>query len=240
MEFSTIEKIKWKFNPPTAAWWGGFWERLVRMVKELLRRVLGSKTVSYIELETILCDCEATMNSRPLTYLEDGTAELKPLTPAYFIQGIPHHDVKDLDTIDSKSLNRRLRYLQNLRIDLRSRFRNEYLAMLVHRRERKGDTLEVGDVVLIGTPEKRINWPLGLVVQVFPGADGHVRVAKVKTADGEKITPVHNLYPLEVTRPSELPQHFQPQISLNSRSKMRILEVPTINSSWMVRLIPQG
>ncbi|XP_035219278.1 uncharacterized protein LOC118192422 [Stegodyphus dumicola] len=39
MEFSTIEKIKWKFNPPSAAWWGGFQERLVRMVKELLRRI---------------------------------------------------------------------------------------------------------------------------------------------------------------------------------------------------------
>ncbi|KFM75076.1 hypothetical protein X975_15167, partial [Stegodyphus mimosarum] len=97
--------------------------------------------------------------------------------------------IRDLDIIDSKSLNRRVRYLQNLRNDLHSIFRNEYLAMLVHKIERKGDTLEVGDVVLIGTPEKRINWSLGLVVQVFPGADGHVRVAKVKTADGEKIRP---------------------------------------------------
>ncbi|GBM82680.1 hypothetical protein AVEN_55677-1 [Araneus ventricosus] len=30
-----------EFNPPTASWWGGFWERLVRVIKELLRRSLG-------------------------------------------------------------------------------------------------------------------------------------------------------------------------------------------------------
>ncbi|XP_035219641.1 uncharacterized protein LOC118192738 [Stegodyphus dumicola] len=69
MSFSTIKKIKCNFNPPTAAWWGGWWERMVRMLKEMLRRILGRKSLDYEELETILCDCEATINSRPLTYI---------------------------------------------------------------------------------------------------------------------------------------------------------------------------
>ncbi|BES98065.1 Pao retrotransposon peptidase [Nesidiocoris tenuis] len=33
-------KIRWKFNPTTAAWWGGWWERIVRVVKELIRQNL--------------------------------------------------------------------------------------------------------------------------------------------------------------------------------------------------------
>ncbi|XP_035233021.1 uncharacterized protein LOC118204838 [Stegodyphus dumicola] len=51
------ERIIWKFIPPTAAWWGGWWERLVRTVKELLKRTLGKSVLSYEELYTIICDC---------------------------------------------------------------------------------------------------------------------------------------------------------------------------------------
>ncbi|XP_035226746.1 uncharacterized protein LOC118199063 [Stegodyphus dumicola] len=56
------ERIFWKFIPPTAAWWGGWWERLVRTVKELLKRTLGKSVLSYEELCTIICDCETIIN----------------------------------------------------------------------------------------------------------------------------------------------------------------------------------
>ncbi|XP_035216658.1 uncharacterized protein LOC118190078 [Stegodyphus dumicola] len=61
------EKILWKFIPPTAAWWGGWWERLFRAVKDLRKRTLGKSVLSYEELYTIICDCETIMNCRPLT-----------------------------------------------------------------------------------------------------------------------------------------------------------------------------
>jgi len=41
-EFFTDKGITWKFNVERAAWWGGFWERLVRSVKTCLKRTLGS------------------------------------------------------------------------------------------------------------------------------------------------------------------------------------------------------
>ncbi|GFS58091.1 integrase catalytic domain-containing protein [Trichonephila clavipes] len=47
-----------KYLPPTAAWWGGWWESLVRIIKELLRRSLGKSILSYEELSTVICDCE--------------------------------------------------------------------------------------------------------------------------------------------------------------------------------------
>ncbi|GFV95796.1 integrase catalytic domain-containing protein [Trichonephila clavipes] len=54
---ANLRRILWKFNPPTASWWGVFWQRLVRVLKELLRRSLGKSILSFEELETVLCDC---------------------------------------------------------------------------------------------------------------------------------------------------------------------------------------
>ncbi|GFX76243.1 DUF5641 domain-containing protein [Trichonephila clavipes] len=71
------------------------------------------------------------------------------------------------DQIDRSSLVKHIKYLQKLREDLRQRFRNEYLALLVHKRTRRNDALEVGDVVLIGHDNVRqIDWPLGVVLKV--------------------------------------------------------------------------
>ncbi|XP_035230004.1 uncharacterized protein LOC118201962 [Stegodyphus dumicola] len=205
MSFSTIKKIKWNFNPPTAAWWGGGWERMVRMLKEMLRRILGKKSLDYEELETILCDYEATINSRLLTYIEDNSEGLKQLTPACFLQSIPSCETTDLDEIGSKSLNIRLRFVQKLRQDLRIRFRNEYLAMLIHKGKSREESLRVGEVDLLEIDGKCINWPLGIVIEVFSGADGHSRVARVRTADGEKLRSFQRLYPLEINSSEKLP-----------------------------------
>ncbi|XP_054717350.1 uncharacterized protein LOC129226745 [Uloborus diversus] len=88
-----IEKLKtaftpiiWKFIPPSAPWWGGFWERLIGMLKRILRKVLGSSSLNYQEMETVLCDCESQLNSRPLTYISDDPDDLHPLTPELFIK----------------------------------------------------------------------------------------------------------------------------------------------------------
>jgi len=52
---SAIERIDWRFNPPTAAWWGGWWEHLIRLLKQLLKKTLGRASLTYEELETVLC-----------------------------------------------------------------------------------------------------------------------------------------------------------------------------------------
>lgn len=64
-----LKKITWKFIPPAAPWWGGWWERIIGMMKQLLRKVLGQASLRYEEMYTVLCDTECLLNSRPLTYL---------------------------------------------------------------------------------------------------------------------------------------------------------------------------
>ncbi|GFS72765.1 integrase catalytic domain-containing protein [Trichonephila clavipes] len=203
--YSTAQKITWKFIPPTATWWGGWWERIVRMPKELLRRVLGKSIVNYEHLLTIVCDCESIINAWPLTYIHEDPNELLPLSPAMFIHGNSNCETPDLDQADRSSLVKRTKYLQKLREDLRQRFRNEYLALLVHRGTRRNDSLEVGDIVLIGHDNvPRIDWPLGVILEVYPDKDGVSRVARIITFHGERIRPFQRLYPLEVSAKTEI------------------------------------
>ena len=44
----------------------------------------------------------------------------------------------------------------------------------------------------------RSHWPLGRIVEVYPGKDGIVRSVKVKTPNNELIRPSGQLYLLEV------------------------------------------
>ncbi|GFY40819.1 integrase catalytic domain-containing protein [Trichonephila inaurata madagascariensis] len=143
-----------------------------------------------IELNTILCDAEAVINSRPLNYLSEDPDYLKPLTPSMFLQDIQMLGVPDLGNIDNINLTKRLRCLQRLRNDLRNRFRDEYLSLLSYQEIKKAGSKEVrvGDVVLISCDnKKRLDWPMGLVMEVFPGKDNSIRVVKVKTPLGELV-----------------------------------------------------
>ncbi|UYV61002.1 hypothetical protein LAZ67_1003055 [Cordylochernes scorpioides] len=195
-----LHKISWKFIPPTAAWWGGWWERLIRSIKDLLVRILGHSSVYYEEMSTILCDAEATINSRPLTYIHEDFDSLIPLSPSMFLHDSKYVGVPDLDKLDSKKFQDRYRHCQRLREALRSRFRSEYLGQLVQKANERTPKLSVGDVVIVKVEDKRrLHWPMARIVELFPGRDGHSRVAKVRTKLGTLIRPVQKLHPLEVS-----------------------------------------
>ena len=67
-DYLCSKRITWKFNLERAAWYGGFFERLVGMVKRCLRKVLGNAKLNLDELSTVILEIECTLNSRPLTY----------------------------------------------------------------------------------------------------------------------------------------------------------------------------
>ncbi|GFQ89922.1 integrase catalytic domain-containing protein [Trichonephila clavata] len=196
---ANIQKIKWKFNPPSAAWWGGFWERMIQMLKQILRKVLGRASLYYEELNTVLCECEHVINSRPLTYVSEDVNDLSPLTPAMFLQEIETSDVTDIDCLDHQEINKRIRHVQAIREQLKKRFRIEYLGQLREQtqRHRKSRPLTVGDVVVLESNLKnRTLWSLARITELIPGKDGHVRVARVRTETGELVRPVQRLYNL--------------------------------------------
>ena len=71
LSYAANESIKWKFIVELAPWMGGFYERLIGLVKRSLRKAIGKLCLTYDQLLTILKEVEAVVNSRPLVYIED-------------------------------------------------------------------------------------------------------------------------------------------------------------------------
>ena len=81
-------RITWTFIVERAPWWGGFWERLIKIVKRCLKNIVGRSTLTLEELNTVLIEIEAVINSRPITYVYDDEESLSyPLTPSQLING---------------------------------------------------------------------------------------------------------------------------------------------------------
>ncbi|GBN15008.1 hypothetical protein AVEN_78237-1 [Araneus ventricosus] len=198
------EKIQWKFIPPSAAWWGGWWERLVQMTKEILRKILGRAALDYEELVTVLCDCERVINSRPLTYVSEDVDDVSPLTPEMFLREIPEFGVADIDTVDKEKLSKRAKYLQKIQEQIRARFRIEYLGQLRQQsiKNYENKPIKVGEIVLLeDSNKKRTHWNLARVLKLIPGRDGDTRLVLVKTQNSEFLRPVQRLYRLEIENP---------------------------------------
>jgi len=204
---------------------------MVRSVKDLLRKTLGYAKVTYVQLSTVLCEITATINARPLTVVTEDLEDLIPLTPAMFLHDTAYPGVSDLELLEAsgfqKLFQNRKKYLQEIKM----RFRREYLSLLVHRGKQKVvKKFNVGDVVFIGSDDKkRWQWPMARILELMPGKDGHVRVAKLKTAFGVFIRPVQWLFAMEVTSPKEIPKKANHERD-ESRNKDSVEEEEVVES----------
>lgn len=190
-------KIEWKTIPARAPHMGGLWESNIKSIKTHLYRTIGSQLLCYEELLTVLAQIECILNSRPLCLLSDQPHFV--LTPAHFLQTTPLQSLPACDLDTSLSLTFRKRLLDSLVRSYWKQWHVDYLHTLQVRQ--KWNTPDVpihpGMLVLIhqeDTPPLR--WPTGIVEQVFPGKDGIVRVASVRTTTGTYKRPVVKLCPL--------------------------------------------
>ena len=65
--------MAYKSSISTLAW--GFFERVVKSTKELLRKELKAYKLTYEQLQTILFEIETITNNRPITYFYDDESE---------------------------------------------------------------------------------------------------------------------------------------------------------------------
>ena len=192
---------QWKFQPPTASSMSGVWERLVRSVKTALKSIVGTQLLTDTALQTFLTEVERILNGRALTSNSDDPCDLEPLTPAHFLLqrkliGLPPGLFDQSDAI-RRSWWRQVQFLANA---FWKRWLREYLPILQIRGKwsKIKRNLKQNDMVLVvdhNTP--RGKWHLGRVLETYPGADGLIRTAKVKTKDSTYIRPIQKLCLLE-------------------------------------------
>ncbi len=90
--------INWKFIVELAPWMGGFYERLVGVVKRSMRESIGRRLLTMIQLQTLIKEVESTVNSRPLVYVEDDVNSNIPLSPNHFVTLNPITGIPELDS----------------------------------------------------------------------------------------------------------------------------------------------
>ncbi|XP_053400768.1 uncharacterized protein LOC123558691 [Mercenaria mercenaria] len=204
---------EWRFIPKRAPWYGGWWERLIGMTKEALKKVLGRSYVNYQTLQTIVTEIEAVLNDRPLTYVTSGVSDPEPLTPSHLLYGrtltsYPHSTLHGDGEInenmsDHRTLTRCVDIQRKLISNFRQRWRREYLTGLreYHQAHGKNEqTISEGDVVQIHDDGPRTRWKLAVVTELIHGNDGLVRSVVIKSEDGITNRPITKLYPLEVLK----------------------------------------
>ncbi len=184
---ATTSNMTWKFIPPRAPHFGGLWEAAVKAMKSTLRKLISLRPLSYEELNTLLIETKAILNSRPLAPMSSTDPDQGlAITAGHFLIGRPLKSpppsrVKSDTNITSL---RRWNLVQRLRQELWVTWKARYLQSLnarakwhlQHRDYQVGDVVLIKDDTLAGR-----NWPLGRITAVYKGDNNVTRVVNVFT-----------------------------------------------------------
>ena len=201
----------WQFIPKRAPWYGGFWERLIGLMKTTSRKVLGRTFVSLTSLQTIVTEIEATLNDRPLTYMSSDVNDPEPLTPAHLLYGrrivlLPYpttdgSEIDDPEYGETTGASLRTRVAQHAQVlqHFQHCWKREYLTSLrEHHRitGRNEQCIKVGDVVLVHDDIPRARWKMAVVEQLIRGRDGCAGAANIRYSEGKTNRPIAKTLPL--------------------------------------------
>ena len=185
------QRVRWELTPVKAPHFGGLWEAAVKAAKYHLKRVIGQKLYTYDELETILCQAEACLNSKPLGVMASHPLDgMVPLTPGHFLVG------RSLKAYPVETMNfnptplQRWAHCHKVSQKFWRRWSNEYMQQLQKavKWHRKTRNFQVGDLVLLTDRNTLLcQWTNTKVVSVYPGQDGVVRAVDVQVE--HKIVP---------------------------------------------------
>ena len=220
LDYFSHEVIQWNFTTALAPWQGGFYERLIGLVKQGLRKGMGRKVLYWDKLMILTVEVEAIINARPLTYVYEDFKSGFVLTPAHFLTGnhkvaVPFSEdvcedsdyypkidsVKELTEYwrrNQKQLNLfwefwKQEYLLSLRET--SPLRHKGIRSQLNRQPKLGEVVVVKDDYL-----PRGAWKLAQIKQFIFSKDGLIRSVKIQLPNKTVISrAINHLFPLEIS-----------------------------------------
>lgn len=225
--FCTTRSMEFHFIPPRAPHFGGLWEAAVKSAKHFLKRNLLSANLTYEELETLLIEIEAILNSRPLMPLSSDPNDLTALTPGHFLIGEPiTSTISGRAEHRSEGLGSRWRTITAIKTQFWQRWSHEYLNELQHRYKWKQRNNMIIPGMLVSIKDDNLppmQWQLGRIVKCIRGSDDLVRVAEVKTSNCMVKRPIHKLAPLPVDDSPQEPEELEQSAAIQEATKPSII-----------------
>ena len=152
-------------------------------------------------LVTVLREIESILNQQPLTAISNDCNDFEVLTPSHSLTGAYSPNlppgVFSNSEINHKKWWRNVQAVVNI---FWSHCSKECLPSLQKHQKwfKRRRNLRWGDLVLVvNDNEMRSNWPVALVLEVYPGQDGVMRSEKVKLPNTELVCTSRNFCLLE-------------------------------------------
>ena len=180
--YAANHNIVWRFAVELAPWMGGFYERLIGIVKKPIKKSIGRACLSLDQLYIIITEVEAVVNQRPLVYVGEEFTSGVVLAPADFLSlntmtGPPHLNTEDNDPEYTDKTTSADKILSSWRKGLShidwfwKIWSDEYLLSLQecyqqnHRSPRVKSAIQpmVGEVVLLKENSPRGTWKLAVI-----------------------------------------------------------------------------
>lgn len=203
--FMEDHHIQWKFVTEYSPWMGGFYERLIGLVKQCLTKMLYLKKFNYCQFSTIVTEVEHIVNLRPLIYVSSEINQTI-ITPSDYLCLNPRRHIQTEFNISESEYVPTGRENQSKLIAIWSKgqrilnqfwnsWKKQYLVHLRDRKERHhnqprptcSNIPKVGDVVHVNDLTSYNNWKLGIIKKTIANGDGEIIQANVQLSNGKMI-----------------------------------------------------
>ena len=184
-----------KWNTPHASRQNGVIETLIKSVRQGLNATCKNQAFTKEQWRRFLSEVTYIINGRPLYPSSNNIWETPPITPHDILIG-HHPSPPQPEPEERTNPGHLLKCTQNRVNEFWKCWMKYFAPNLLPRNKwyRIRENVEVDDIVLELDPKnKRSQWKLARVIGTYPGYDGLVRKARVKTQDGEYDRPIHKL-----------------------------------------------